>query len=231
MKYTYLLVDFFTIIVPFLFSFHPKLKFYKTWKSFFPAVIITGLIFVLWDIYFTDLGVWGFNPTYIIGLKIWNLPIEELLFFLCIPYSCVFTYHCLTLLLKNFKIAPKTEHVITLILIVAGVVAGLFYWAQLYTSVTAFTMVVLLITAKYIVKVNWLGQFYLVYLVLLFPFCIVNGILTGTGLDAPVVWYNENEIIGFRIMTIPFEDVFYGMNLILLNLLIYNKLKARTITS
>ncbi|WP_448634165.1 lycopene cyclase domain-containing protein [Pedobacter panaciterrae] len=80
MKYTYLLIDFFTAIIPFIFSFHPKLNFYKTWKAFFPAVIITGMIFILWDVYFTSLGVWGFNSRYLIGVAIGNMPVEEILF-------------------------------------------------------------------------------------------------------------------------------------------------------
>ena len=46
-------------------------------------------------------------------------------------------------------------------------------------------------------------------------------------LDAPVVWYNSNEIIGIRMLTILIEDIFYGMNLILLNLLIYLGLERR----
>lgn len=228
MKYTYLLVDLFTIIVPFLFSFHPKLNFYKRWKAFFPAVLITGISFILWDMLFTNLGIWGFNPTYILGTKLGNLPIEELLFFLCIPYSCVFTYHCLDLLLK-LQLAKRAENLVTLLLIASGVVVGLVYWGKLYTTSTAFLMVVLLLIAKYILKIDWLGKFYLVYLILLIPFCIVNGILTGTGLDAPVVWYNETHIIGLRLLTIPFEDVFYGMDLILVNLLIYKSILAKHI--
>jgi lycopene cyclase domain-containing protein len=43
------------------------------------------------------------------------------------------------------------------------------------------------------------------------PFLIVNGILTGTGLEQPVVWYNPNEMIGLRLLSIPVEDVFYGL--------------------
>lgn len=221
MKFTYLLVDFFTVIVPFIFSFHPKLNFYHRWKAFFPAVLITGLLFVVWDILFTHLGVWGFNPDYVVGNKVYGLPIEELLFFLCIPYSCVFTYHCLTLLFQ-LNLSDKVATSLTFMLIGFGLFATVFYWGKLYTVSTAIVMVVLLIFTKFILKVKWLGKFYLVYLVLLIPFCIVNGILTGTGLEAPVVWYNENEFVGLRLMTIPFEDVFYGMNLILLNLLLLN---------
>jgi lycopene cyclase domain-containing protein len=225
-KYTYLLIDFFTIVVPFIFSFHPKLQFHRTWKSFFPAVAITGIIFILWDIYFTHLGVWGFNPTYIVGLKIGNLPIEEVFFFLCIPYSCVFTYHCLNRLIK-LKMGKNTTTVVTLGLIIFGFIAGCLYFGKFYTSVTAFGLSMLLLIGKYLLKVDWLGKFYLVYLVLLIPFCIVNGLLTGTGLAAPVVWYNPTEIIGPRILTIPIEDVFYGMDLILLNLFIYLGLERK----
>ncbi|TCC89173.1 lycopene cyclase domain-containing protein [Pedobacter frigiditerrae] len=229
MKYTYLLIDFFTIIIPFIFSFHPKLKFHRTWKSFFPAVILTGLVFIAWDIYFTYLGVWGFNPTYTIGIKIGNLPIEEILFFLCIPYSCVFTYHCLNLLL-DLNINQKLENILSILFMILGLSVGFIFLDKIYTAVTAFGFFALIAIAKYILRVNWLSKFYFVYLILLIPFLIVNGLLTGTGLAAPVVWYNNTEIIGIRILTIPIEDVFYGMDLILLNLIIYlgmeNKLKA-----
>ena len=227
MKYTYLLIDFFTVLVPFLFSFHPKLNFYKTWKTFFPAVLITGLIFVIWDMYFTSLGVWGFNPVYLIGTNVGNLPLEELLFFLCIPYSCVFTFHCLNILLKRFP-SKKTENIISLLLIIFAIGMGIAYTDQIYTLVTFIGLIVLIIIAKYLLKVTWLGKFYLIYAILLIPFLIVNGLLTGTGLAAPVVWYHPSAIIGIRILTIPFEDIFYGMDLILLNLMIYLNLKSRS---
>lgn len=222
-KYTYLLVNFFTIIVPFIFSFHPKLKFHKTWRAFFPAVIVTAVFFLAWDEYFTRLGVWGFNDKYLIGIYFGHLPLEELLFFFCIPYACVYTYHCLDIFIK-MEFSAKVEAVLTNLLIAIFLIVSALLYKQTYTLFAFLTSALLLILAKYVIKVNWLTKFYIIYGVLLFPFLIVNGVLTGTGLDAPVVWYNENEIIGFRILTIPFEDVFYGMAMILLNMLIYKKL-------
>lgn len=226
MKYTYLLIDFFTISVPFIYSFHPKLNFYKTWRAFFPAVILTGLIFVLWDVYFTSLGVWGFNEQYLLGLRIGNLPLEEVLFFFCIPYACVFTYHCLDLFIKK-AMPAAVERVMTPFFIFAFAIVGALSTHQIYTSVTFFGLSALLLISKYLLKITWLDKFYVIYAVLLIPFTIVNGMLTGTGLENPVVWYNESQIFGLRLLTIPVEDVFYGMALILLNLLIYKHLIVR----
>ena len=222
-KYTYLLVNFFTIIVPFVFSFHPKLKFYKTWRAFFPAVICTAVFFLLWDEYFTQLGVWGFSPQYLIGIYIGHLPIEEVMFFFCIPYACVFTYHCIDLWLKD-TFNPKTETIITAIFTAICFAVGIIFWPQAYTAFAFLTLGTLLIVAKYLLSVKWLMKFYIIYAILLLPFFIVNGILTGTGLENPVVWYNNAEIFGLRMLTIPFEDTFYGMAMVLMNLLIYKKL-------
>lgn len=223
MKYTYLLIDLCSLLFPLLFSFHPRLKFYQSWPALFPALVASGLIFVAWDMYFTHLRVWGFNPAYLTGIYIGNLPLEEILFFLCIPYACVFTYACL----PQFGFAGKTEKWLSLFMIGSSVILALLFRHRDYT-VAAFSFLALLVlVVRFILKVSWLSRFYQTYLVLLLPFTLVNGLLTGTGLAAPVVWYNRAEIIGIRILTIPFEDIFYGMGLILLNVLIYHRLCMR----
>ena len=226
MNFLYLWVNLFSVLVPFAFSFHPKLLFFRQWKSALPAIAICALLFILWDIYFTKLGIWGFSPSYITGIFIFNLPLEEVLFFVCIPYCCLFTYHCLKILIEKDHFHKYQDH-ITLFLLIFLLYFGIMNTSKLYTSFTFFGLSLALVFIRYLYKPEWLSRFYFVYIVLLIPFFIVNGILTGTGLDHPVVWYNNLENLKIRILTIPFEDFFYGMLLILLNVFVYEHLNRK----
>lgn len=220
MKYLYLLIDFFTIIIPLVFSFHPKINFYKTWKEFFKAAIPVAIVFIAWDSAFTRLGVWSFNPLYVTGVYFFNLPVEEILFFICIPYSCVFTFYCLD---KFYKPGWPAflEDIFCIVLSVVLIITGIIFKESNYTSVTFFSTAFVCLFLKFILKIHWFGKAVSVYVILLIPFMIVNGILTGTGLEEPIVRYNNSETMGVRLFTIPLEDIFYGFTLILLNLLIY----------
>lgn len=225
MKGLYLLIDFCTVIVPFLFSFHPKLQFYKNFKAFFLSSFVVGTLFVLWDIYFTSIGVWGFNPDYLVGVYIFNLPIEEVLFFLCVPFSCVYSYHCLNLF-YDFNMEQKNEQLVVAILSAILLLIGFVFYYRLYTSVTFISLALLLVYFSFVSRTTWLGKLMMIYLFLLLPFFIVNGILTGTGLEAPIVWYNNQKNLGIRLLTIPIEDMFYGFELIVLNVFFYEKWKG-----
>ncbi len=220
MKFLYLLVDLFTIIVPLVFSFHPKINFYKTWKQFFPSAILVAAIFIIWDSFFTRLDVWNFNPRYVTGVYFFSLPVEEILFFICIPYSCVFTYYCLNKF-YSLKWNPVFENVFCIVLSIFLLVMGLLYLNRLYTSVTFISTAIVCLLLKFVFKINWFGKAVSSYAILLIPFLLVNGILTGTGLEEPVVRYNNLENLNIRLFTIPVEDIFYGFELILLNLAIY----------
>ncbi|MDQ2719274.1 MAG: lycopene cyclase domain-containing protein [Bacteroidota bacterium] len=220
MKFLYLLVDLFTIIIPLIFSFHPKIKFYKTWKAFLIASVSIAVIFATWDIVFTNLGVWDFNLRYITGIFFFKLPIEEILFFICIPFSCIFTYYCLNKF-YNLSWNPEAENIFSIILCLFLLITGLIFLNRLYTSVTFISTAFVCFILKFILKINWFGRAISVYAILLVPFFIVNGILTGTGLEEPVVRYNNSENLHFRLLSIPVEDLFYGFELYILNLFIY----------
>lgn len=224
-KFIYLIINLGAFIVPFLFSFHKKIRFYKEWKSFFPALLITAILFVAWDCLYTFLGVWGFNNRYLTGFFIFNLPVEEVLFFICIPYSSIFTYYCFTRFKLNSQFIPArwVSALITGLLLVMAII----YLNRLYTVATFISLSALIAGVSYYKRKLWLNDFYLMYVVILIPFFIVNGLLTGTGIDEPVVWYNNAENMGLRALTIPFEDFFYGMLLLLLNTLLFEYFRKK----
>lgn len=224
LQYTYLAINFFTIIICFIFSFHPKIKFHRHFKAFLLSSIIVALFFIAWDIWFTANGVWWFNDKYLIGKRLFGLPIEELLFFICIPFSCVFTYFCLDKFFKlNWKLS--IEKIFVIISIIACIILAIIFKDKTYSLITFLTTAITLMVLHFVLKVKWIGKASFIYLVLMPGFLAVNGILTGTGLDSPIVNYNPKDFIGFRILTIPIEDTVYGYEMILWNLFFFHKLK------
>ena len=165
-KLTYLLVDFFCIIFPLLFSFHPKLQFHKKWKLFLFPCILTGTFFLVWDIIFTKLGVWSFNPNYVVGIYLVNLPIEEVLFFICIPYACVFSYYCFTLFFNFSKLRIYVNMFYSGLVLVLLCIA-LFNLEKLYTSVT-FILLSVFLSFLLVKKKDFLPAFFFCFLFRLF---------------------------------------------------------------
>ena len=221
MKAAYLLINFLTILFPMMLSFDSRVQFYKSWKFIFPGLIITGLVFLVWDHLFTILDVWSFNPDYVIGLYILNLPIEEILFFITVPFACIFIYECLKYYIKR-DLLKSVSRMISIMLIILSIVLLLTFYDRVYTLITFGLLLLALSYAEFIQKAN-LGRFYLAYLVSLIPFYIVNGILTSI----PIVMYNNAENMAFRIGTIPFEDHFYSMSMLLINIRLFEYFKSR----
>ncbi|MEC8400048.1 MAG: lycopene cyclase domain-containing protein, partial [Bacteroidota bacterium] len=91
---TYLWVNLAVISIPFVASFDKRVAFFQEWKAFWPACLLTMACFIAWDVIFTARGVWGFNSDHLAGIDLLGLPIEEWLFFITVPYACVFTYAC-----------------------------------------------------------------------------------------------------------------------------------------
>ncbi len=224
--YTYLLINFFAILIPFIVSFDKRNYFFSRWKYLFPAIAITGLFFILWDILYTSLGIWGFNPRYLTGIYIFNLPVEEVLFFITIPFATVFTYDTLIYLVKNDYLR-KASRTISFTLVTLLFVVAVFNLSKLYTSVTFLLTASFILFHELVIKPTYLGRFYFSFLVLMVPFFIINGILTGSFIEEEVVWYDNSHNLSFRLFTIPVEDLFYGLLLILMNITLFEYFKKK----
>ena len=222
----YLLLLLLSVSVPFLLSFDKRLRFYKKWKYVLPAIFIVAAVYIAFDIYFTKLGVWGFNSRYLSGIFLFHLPIEEWLFFIIIAYASLFLHFSIVEYFPQAKVGVKLTRIITVLLFVFSVSLIFIYPHKMYTAYISFTTAVALAFA-FFDKSQTIATFYITFLVILIPFLIVNGILTGSFIESEVVWYNNDENLGIRFITIPIEDFGYGFSLILFNLLMIAGLKKQ----
>lgn len=224
--YTYLLVNLLTVIICFIFSFDKRIQFNKQFSVFLRSSILVAIPFIIWDVFFTKIGVWWFNKTYTLGISLFGLPLEEWLFFICIPFSCIFTFFCLDKFFNlNWTIAYN--NIIVFISVIVCAVFALLHADKIYTLVTAIITMLTLIFLHFIARVDWIGKASLVFFILMLGFFPVNGVLTGTGLEAPIVNYNPKEFLNIRLLTIPVEDAVYGYAQFLLNLYFFKMFQKR----
>lgn len=218
----YLALDLFTFLGPFILSFDKKVAFYKNFRFLFPAIFTTAAFFIVWDIVFTKNGVWRFNPDYLCGIWCYNLPLEEVLFFVAVPYASVFIYACLN---AYFPRNPfeKYESVTTKFMLFILAFSVTLFYGKDYTFYTSLFSLILLFFLVSFTKPSWMGNFWRAYLIHLIPFFLVNGVLTAL----PVVIYNNQENLAIRLYTIPVEDTIYAMLMLLMTVSIMHYLKTR----
>ncbi|MEM0518441.1 MULTISPECIES: lycopene cyclase domain-containing protein [Aequorivita] len=226
MWHLYFMLNLASLSIPFIFSFHPKLKFYRLWKYFFPATFIMMAFFIPWDIIFTQNGIWGFNEKYLSGITIANLPLEEWLFFVCIPYACLFTIYAFKDLMPKFQLSNNTTAVVYFSLQTILIVLLLYFYDRWYTAIN-FGYAIVLLALVYNYKRAILNVFFPVFSILLIPFFIVNGFLTGSWIQEPVVWYNDAENLGIRLGTVPIEDSIYALTMLLTIFVLMEKFKEK----
>jgi lycopene cyclase domain-containing protein len=182
------------------------------------------LVFILWDAYFTRAGVWGFNDRYTTGTTWLYLPWEEWMFFVLIPFACVFIYWALGVFMQK-EIWPQTEKIITRLLILIFLITGITQFDKIYTATTALLAGFFLLYHSLYLGSEYRMKFYFMFLLSCIPFLLVNGALTGALTIEPVVMYHEEEILGIRIRTIPVEDAIYSFLMLMGNVTVFEEIR------
>jgi len=235
----YLAVNLICLLFPLLLSFERRIRFIAKYRAIVSGMIGMMALFIPWDIAFTRLGIWGFNDDYIIGLRLFGLPIEEWLFFICIPFACIFTYECV----RYFRPKPPSSgasRVVASVIISTCVVLAILFHSHAYTVMTTSLCAGLLIYHSWYRKTSWLGWLLIAWFILLIPFYLSNGILTGLsfwqyplintfpdGISEHIVWYNNSHNLGIRIWSVPVDDFFYGLLMVLLTVTGYEAVLGR----
>ncbi|MBK6343272.1 MAG: lycopene cyclase domain-containing protein [Flavobacteriales bacterium] len=225
-RWYYLALDLFSIAFPLAASFEPRIAYWRKWRGLFTGIGVMMLVFVAWDAAFTAQGVWGFSDRYTLGVRFLGLPIEEWLFFVCVPYACVYLYEVMRYALHK-DVLGRIARPLAIVLAIALVIIGLLNLDRFYTAITFISASAMLALHALVLRSAYLGRFFIGYALSLVPFFLVNGILTGWLLPEPIVWYNDAENLGIRLGTIPVEDSIYLLFFLLLTITFHERALKR----
>ncbi len=214
MTHLYALLDGLALLGPLALSFDRRVAFFRSWGAVFPALLVMMLLFIPADIAFTAAGIWQFDDRYVLGLRVFGLPIEEWAFFFVVGYACLFIYECLRAYLHR-DLFGRSARWILLGITLLGLGMVLLYPTRLYTSIKVGGAVVGLVLFVVFAERAVVSRFLLLYLISIVPFFLMNSVLTGSLIEGQIVWYNPAHIIGVRLGTIPVEDLFYNLIMLL----------------
>ena len=214
-----------SILIPLLYSVF-RTDFIKNWKNFIISTSLIAIIYLIWDVIFTNTGIWGFNDNYCLGIYFLKIPLEEWLFFFVIPFCSLFTHYAFFTIYSNLRLNKTLTLYVSVFIILLSFFLIVTNLSKAYTTVNfAFLAVIIVLGTMY--KLKLLQQFYISFLIILIPFIIVNGILTGVVTETPIVWYNDLENLGIRFYTIPVEDFGYAFSMLFGNALIFETLNKQ----
>jgi lycopene cyclase domain-containing protein len=209
MKFEYLG---FNLLIGFLASLGGKMYPHRVmpkWTKLARVVGIVGTLFVIWDQIVTGWW-WIFNSKYILGWQIGRLPMEEILFFVVVPTSCVFIW--VNLKSKMGEKIYWPQKILAMGLIAAGLLVGKIY-----------TGTVLIITGLTLGIDN--NKFFqtksglVMSGVVIFLTLVFNTYLTAR----PILIYNPQVMTNIRIGSVPVEDIFYGWILVMWVIMAYEE--------
>ncbi|MGQ9799134.1 MAG: lycopene cyclase domain-containing protein [Ignavibacterium sp.] len=219
---TYLIINILIIFFPLVLSFDKNITYYKKIPQLFFSILIVSTAYIIWDSIATKRGDWAFSPEHLIGIYFFGLPIEEILFFITVPYSCVFIYETVKFYVKGkeLRLNKKFFWGAALLLLIISII---FNYQHYTFTVTIFTATFFIIST--LIKPQLLNSYHywLTMLISFVPFLIVNYFLTSI----PVVTYNETAFFGKRFLTIPLEDFLYSFSMISLWILFYEIAQSR----
>jgi lycopene cyclase domain-containing protein len=212
----YLVINLIIVAGPLLFSFWPPVRYYRRFPALLFAVATAGTVYLAWDNWVTAEGHWGFNPEYLLGIKFLALPIEEYMFFIFVPFSCIFIYEVLRAKSRERAVRfPRGRALALAVLFFAGS-AGFF--GQGYTRLVLASCGLFFLAAAFLGRKQLASSHYWLYILISYvPFLIFNHLLTAP----PIVTYNPRAIWGVRIISIPLEDFFYSFSMLSFYLMAY----------
>ncbi len=219
-NYIFLTILLLIFLAPLFYMVTGKLGFRQKLRYGMPAIFISGLVFLLWDIRFTQVGVWSYDSDFTLGIFFKGLPLEQWLFYLVIPCAGLLVYE----MIKTRLHTSKADN----ILMGAGLLVAIGLAVIAYTyRVRVYTFFCALFTAVYLGYTIFrkqfkphLAPFFLTFLILLVPYFLLNGILTWN----LAIVYHQEQVLNLWLWMVPVENFVFLFLLLLINCTVYEYL-------
>jgi len=190
-------------------------------KYMLPAIIFSGAVFIMLNIRLVNSGIIHFNTNYLLGKYIFNLPIEEWLFLLIISFFAFSVYILVSVKFADFE-KSNLFYVLSIVLLLGF---GFVAWSSRQKLVPFFIFFLLVIYFGYTLFRNrfkiHLTKFYISYLIVVIPFFLIKIVLN----TLPVILYNNEFILGIRLLNMPVEEFGNLFLLMLINITIFEYLR------
>ncbi len=222
MKFEYLLFNFVVIAGPVASQFSRQIKHVSRWRL---KLLVSGIVmipYVIWDVLVAG-SHWWFNDAYTLDFRLFGLPIEEWLFFITVPFGCLLVWETLPHTDSWLGRLKSLRYVRTSLYTTLPIGVWIFSTGKQYTGLVLFCFgLVALVDTLLGVDLLLRPKTYLYLVIVSVLILVFNGYLTAR----PVVLYGEAYQVGYRILTIPLEDIGYGFTLMLFNTMLYEKLRT-----
>lgn len=192
---------------------------WPNWVGLLGGYAAISIPYIIWD-YFVTNWWWYFNPMYTLGITVGTLPIEEILFFFVIPWSCLVIW---------INLRDRIQRIVTWHVewgfFTLSMAIGIWSYMTAVWYTAAVCVVIALITVLSWFTEHWLcRKSSLLFLAVVSVLTLVfNGYLTWR----PVVVYNSAVMTNLRIGTVPVEDFFYGLGLLCGIVMVYEVFERR----
>jgi len=213
----YLEIDSLIFFPTFFISIISKVK--RRYKSLLLSMVIVSPLYLAWDFLATWVGSWHFNPKWVLGIYVFDLPLEEVLFFFVTPFATLLIYDFITQKFKDKEVDFITKKRVVIASAFLLVMAALLF-SYSYTSVDLLYLAISFLVVEYFDESMFRSRNYWAFLLLTYvPFFVFDYFLTSL----PVVIYGPHSILGFRILTIPWEDAVYSFSMMNFYALFYRQ--------
>jgi len=215
----YFYINLAIVIFPLIFSFERRIKYYSKAKSVLLSTLSVGALFIAWDAFATYRGHWSFNPSHICEIELFGLPIEEILFFVTVPYSCLFIFEAILYFFGDSRIfSPNKWLFVGVGVGVALILISFGFYSKEYTLLAILSVgLSILFVSFFSVRIFSSRAYWIYTFVTFWLFFVFNCVLTSL----PVVEYSPSAISGLRVITIPIEDFMFNFSMLTLYLAVY----------